>query len=892
MPGSLLLPLLKDFVPAGLSYGANYLVEFESQSLWYETSLTLAAHALRNGIKTDYHTFTHPPKDVRNGLERLGLNLTELERDDTFRLWDSYTLQTGVGEPERIGALVPRDPIDIHSLNLDDWRKGDIEEAKAGVPETDKRRLHLDDDTTVLLQFNEKAKFLEHWRTQTIPYARRHEMAALHSAVTGVHSESFYKQFESFCDGIIDFKSQEEGGEITHFMRVRVMRGKNHDSRWRRLGLLENGEVVLLNIAEPSEPKSRRLAAIMFTDIVGYTALAQTNETKALRLLDEHRKLLRPIFSDHGGREVKTIGDAFLVEFASALEATQCAVEIQRALSERNNRLPPDARVQARLGIHVGEVIADENDVHGDAVNVASRIEPLAEPGGICLTAQVYDHVRNKTELQIVKLGPMELKNIQVPVMVYKIVPSWGGSGGGSLTLPQRGRVAILPFTNISAEPTDEYFADGLTEELISTMSKIHELSVISRTSVMQYKNKPKPITEIGRELNAGTILEGSVRKAGNRVRISIQMIDANEDKHLWNENYDREIQDIFSIQSDIASRVADALKVRLLVNERREIERVPTKSPEAYTIYLKGNYQVNKGSPSDIERGIKYFELAIEQDPDFALAYAAISESYTAIADEAISAVEAFPKAKEYARRAIAVNERLAEAHNSLALIAYQYDWNWPEAEREFRIALELKPNLADGHNWYGRFLASLGRFDEAISEISHAEELDPLSPFVKLHSAVVYLIARKYDRAREICLNLVKAHSDFARAYILLAVLSTLESKYDEAIEEAEKAVSISDEALFKGFLGYIYGASGRRRQALEVLEGIAAGEYKGYASPFFIALVNFALGNTVDGFKWLENAFAVRSSILPLQHNWPTLDNVRNDPRFREIMRKMNL
>lgn len=640
------------------------------------------------------------------------------------------------------------------------------------------------------------------------------------------------------------------------------------------------------------DEERRRLAAIMFTDIVGYTALAQTNEAKAMELLEENRRILRSIFSSHAGKEIKTMGDAFLAEFASALEATRCAVEIQRVLTERNNRVSADARVSVRIGIHVGEVVDSENDLYGDAVNVASRIEPLAEPGGIFLTGQVYDHIRNKLELEIVRLGPVELRNVKLPVEIYKVTPSWQKRESRPMAHSEKGRIAILPLTNISADSADEYFADGLTEELISTMSKVRELSVISRTSVMQYKNKSKPITEIGRELNVGTILEGSVRKAGNRVRISVQMIDAMEDKHLWAESYDREIQDIFAIQSDIAGKVADALKVKLLSDEKSEIGKVQTRNPGAYTLYLKGSYQVNKGSPSDCEKGIEYYQLAIEKDPDFPLAYSALADCYTGIADESLSAAEAFPKAKEYAKKAIALDERLADAHNSLALIAYQHDWNWSEAEKEFRTSIELNPNFAEAHNWYGRFLASMGRFDEAIAEMKRAEELDPLSPMMRLRFGVVYMVAREYEKAREKCLKMLEIQPNSARGHMLLALLSVLESKYDEAVEEAEKSIGISDEAFFQEFLGYVYAASGRREQALEVLERLVAGRYKGYASPLGIASTYFVLGEKDRGFEWLEKAYAVRSAFLPISHNWPTLDSVRDDGRFREIMRKMNL
>src|SRR5271157_1635300 len=329
----------------------------------------------------------------------------------------------------------------------------------------------------------------------------------------------------------------------------------------------------------------------MFTDVVGYTALTQENESTTIGLLDDHRGLIRPIFASHGGREVKTIGDAFLVEFSSALDATLCAVAVQSAMNDR--RLARGERLAVRIGIHVGDVIERENDVLGDAVNIASRIEPLAEPGGVCISGDVYAQVRNKLPYAMNQVAAPDLKNVTVPVDVYRIVMPWMRDDSKEVVELDRTRIAVLPFASMSPDPNDEYFADGLTEELIGKVSQVGGLEVIARTSVMNYKKKEKSVSQIGKELSVGTVMEGSVRKAGNRIRVAAQLINANTEGHLWSSTYDRDLEDIFAIQSDIANQIAEALKVKLAPGQGPAGKH--PENIEAYTLYLKGRSLWNK---------------------------------------------------------------------------------------------------------------------------------------------------------------------------------------------------------------------------------------------------------------------------------------------------------
>jgi TolB-like protein/Flp pilus assembly protein TadD len=626
----------------------------------------------------------------------------------------------------------------------------------------------------------------------------------------------------------------------------------------------------------------------MFTDIVGYTALSQTNEEATMKLLENHQGMLRPIFSRHGGREVKTIGDAFLVEFESSLEALRCALEVQRELDRNVGKF---GELQLRIGIHVGEVIHSGNDVYGDAVNIAARIEPLAEPGGICISRQVFDFVQNKLDAQLLRVGSVELRNVKRAVEIYKVLPL-KKTGDKKSSEPLKRRVAVLPFENFSPEAGEEYFADGLTEEMIGTLSKIKELSVISRTSVMQYKGKPKLIPDISRELNAGTILEGSVRKMANRARVSIQMIDAIEDKHVWAESYDRDLQDIFVVQSDIASKVAEALKLELLAEDKKAIEDKLTNSPEANLLFLKGIYQGDKGSPTDLLRAVEYFKLAVEQDPEFAVAYAAISSYLVGASGEVLPSDKTFYEAKEYLARALEINPENAAVQMARGWYAFQCGWDWVEAENAFREAVSINPSFATAHQFYGRLLASLGRFDEALSESRKAYELDPASPYVMAFLGNILWMAGKNSEAKNILDKLLAANPKFLKGYMPRAFVLATEGQGEEARKEADTAVSMDDQAFFRAQQALVYAATGYNQEAEGILENILNGKYRGYAAPYLVGSIYYRLGDLDKGYRWIRRAYEERDTSIPYFNSWPILEANRKDPKFVEMLRQLKL
>ncbi|MFZ0892559.1 MAG: adenylate/guanylate cyclase domain-containing protein [Thermoplasmata archaeon] len=357
----------------------------------------------------------------------MGIDAKKMEKVGLLNIWDSFTPTVEYAEKVRKAARgksnrwtsTSSNPWDVAQSAVR-WKKA----AKAGYSAEDKRWLHLDDNAAIFLQYNGEKEFIDSWRIGALPYGiRARETPHFLGFVKGIASDTFYTKFEALCDGIIDVKSESEGGQIAHYIRIRMIRGKVCDTRWHRMQLLDNGEVVLERGAPPHGPG--RLAAIMYTDLAGYTALAQKDDAESLRVLEAHRRTLRTAFSKHKGREVKTLGDGVLVEFSSALDATKCAFEIQERIHELNRTRAVKDRIRLRVGIHLGDVIESGADILGDAVNVASRIEPLAPEGGISISRQVYDQVRNKFELPMKSVGKKRLKHVKVPVEVYCVVLPW-----------------------------------------------------------------------------------------------------------------------------------------------------------------------------------------------------------------------------------------------------------------------------------------------------------------------------------------------------------------------------------------------------------------------------------------------------------------------------------
>lgn len=630
----------------------------------------------------------------------------------------------------------------------------------------------------------------------------------------------------------------------------------------------------------------------MLTDMVGYSAATQRDERQALSLLREQERIVRPILNSYEGRTVKTLGDGFLVEFSNALDAVTCAVEVQKALHRRNSRSSAE-RIELRIGVHLGDVVHRSHDIFGDAVNIVSRIEPLADPGGVCVSQQVYDQVRNKLDSPFVSLGVPALKHIDAPIPVYRIalpsahplVPAPG---------KERPRVAVLPLANISGRAEDEYFADGITEELIQTLSKIAGLRVIARTSVMRFRNATSSPSDIAKELGATAVVESGIRKVGSRVRVTARLIDASNGETLWSNEYDEEVRDVFALQSDISHRIADALKVEILGGEQKVLQRPITVDSEAHTSYLRGRYFLNRRTEESLHQALGSFHRALGKDPRLALAHAGIADAYSTLAWlEFLRPRYAFPRARTAALKAIALDPTLAEAHTSLGFIRFLYDRAWVEAESEFRQSIALNQNYPTAHQFYSDYLKAMGRLEEALSEVRRALELDPLSLGINTGLGHVLYLSRQYDQAisqygKALALdpNFVQAHLWFGRPYLEKGM-------YDEAIEEVRTAVRLSkDSTMSLAVLGHAYASAGRSREARNVLARLLKRGRTQYVPSYWIALIHVGLGDRDRAFDWLERANRERSAWLAWIKVEPRFDRLRSDPRFSRLLRRVKL
>jgi adenylate cyclase len=477
----------------------------------------------------------------------------------------------------------------------------------------------------------------------------------------------------------------------------------------------------------------RRLAAILAADLVGYSRLIRADEEGTLAALQTLRRdALDPIIAQHHGRIVKLMGDGVLVEFTSVVDAVRAATQFQQSLSERNAGQPENRRLEFRVGVNLGDVVIDGEDIQGDGVNLAARLEGLADPGGVCISDSVYDQVRDRLDIQFADLGKREVKNINRPIRVWqwKLSPNENALATQPIASDsdedKRPRIAILPFNNMSGDPEQEYFSDGITEDIITDLSKISALFVVARNTTFSYKNRPKNLQDVARELSVGFLVEGSVRKAGTRVRITAQLIEGATGGHLWAERYDRELTDIFDVQDEITQEIVTALKVVLQPEEQARAAYSQTRNLDAYDLYLRGRRQQHLFTITSLRSAKQLFEQAISIDPSYTRAHCGVADCSAFIYQFYGRDPGLLDEVEARSAKALELAPDLAEAHASRGLAFYTKE-DYGNADTAFARAVDLDLNLYEAHYYWGRACLSQGKSEDAAKHLYDALAVSP---------------------------------------------------------------------------------------------------------------------------------------------------------------------
>ena len=494
-----------------------------------------------------------------------------------------------------------------------------------------------------------------------------------------------------------------------------------------------------------------------------------------------------------------------------------------------------------------------------------------------------------------------EIKRHKLAALISLVVLALGIVGTAAYLHERNNEVAIdsiavLPFVNQNNDPNEEWLSDGVTESIINSLTQLPNLKVIARSSVFRYKGKAADPFDAGKELGVRAVLTGRVMQRGDNLLVSAELVDVRDNKQLWGEHYNRKLVDIFVIQEEIAKQISENLRLHLAGENEKLLTKRYTQNTEAYQLYLKGRYFINKRTEEDLKKAIDYFQQAIAKDPNDALAYAGLSDSHAALAFPlgAIAPREAMPKAKEAAMRALAIDNNLGEAHASLAYATFFYDWNWQVTEREFKRAIELNPNNADTHHWYSHYLMTHHRLDESLSESKRALELSPLDLVVNIHLGWHYLYARQYDQALEQLNKVMEMDRNYAQAYTWMGLIDEQLGKYPEAITAFQRAI-----ALFPGGstqaqaqLGHAYAMSGEKGEALRIIVALQELAKSRYVSSYHIAAIYAGLGDKDQTFSWLEKAYEERSEWLVNFKADQRFDGVHSDPRYAELVRRVGL
>jgi adenylate cyclase len=638
----------------------------------------------------------------------------------------------------------------------------------------------------------------------------------------------------------------------------------------------------------------RQLAAILFADMTGYTALMQENEQLARSKRQRLKDVLETTIVRFHGKILQYYGDGSLSIFNSAIDSVHAAIEIQRQLQQ-------DPRVDLRIGIHTGDVTIEEESIYGDGVNLASRIESLAVPGGVFVSEKVYDEIRNQEHIQTRELGYFELKNIKQPIRVFAIANNGivvpGRNEVRGKTAAPVNRLAVLPFVNMSADPDNEYFSDGITEELLNTLTRVDGLQVTSRTSAFAFKGKHDDIRDIAIQLNVDKILEGSVRKAGNRVRITAQLINAADGFHIWSETYDRKLDDIFEVQDEISGIIANKLKEDLTGTTRA----VPTikssvKNVTAYTHYLKGLHFRNKLTPADLRKAIECFKQAITLEPGYAQAYAMVAMVYSNLGSMGqMIPHTAFEIAHQYADKALELDDTISEALIAKAMPCIMYDWKWQEAHDMLQKAIKLNPNSAEGYDLLGFYYIATNQKARAVKILEDAEQIDPLSTTIIKSLGMMYVFSERFDDAIRQAEKLLEMNPEMRSGIELKAWSIGMKGDWQTAMTLFEEVHRLTNHPL-KGLmgLGHAYGRLGMIDKAMDCIHRL---EQRQQEEPDSVvdgdlAAVWLGIGDVDKTYYYLNECVDKRMGPVACFMEYPPYKRIKQDPRFEALKKRMGI
>ncbi len=639
------------------------------------------------------------------------------------------------------------------------------------------------------------------------------------------------------------------------------------------------------------KPKTRRLAAIMFTDIVGYTALMQRDEQAAADVRTRHRQVFQASHEVHNGQIVQYFGDGTLSVFQSGVEAVACAIAIQKALREGEV-------VPLRIGLHIGDIVFDGTEIYGDGVNLASRIESMGVAGAILLSGKLNDELRNHSQISTQSLGRFELKNVARPVEIFAVtnegikVPVRSELKGK--LRKQTKSIAVLPFVNMSRDEENEYMSDGMTEEIINALAKIKSLRVTSRTSSFYFKGKNIPIAEIGRELQVAIILEGSIRFAGNRMRITAQLIDVAEDYHFWSETFDRSVEDIFAVQDEISLLIADKLREHIghfeIAEQLIEAPEIPV---DIYQRYLKSRYHLLKMTKSEIDKGLSILEGIIEQQPHFALAYLSVHLGFTLLGTIGfMPAGEAFMKGQPFLDKAIELNPNLAETQLHLSYICFLQKWDLAGAYRHLRKSYEIRPTVEYYQSMASTVIAE-GKFAAADNYIETALKLDPFSAINYHLQGYVRYTQEKYEPAIESFEKALHLNANFMASTLYKGQALLLMGRNQEALAFFENLRDEdSGDILQLGGTTLAHAALGNPsavEDGMAKLEKLLQSDLMERAIGFLV-MSHLLLGNEEQAIEWVEEAVEFRLPMTVYYAAEPMLKPLRSNSRFQTLMRQV--